>query len=103
MLAQLGVLDASGLLIAGIESARKARGEAMPFERNDADLEEEREAKPAALPGVDDGSHFTFSEWRVVAMAPKLAVFRREPCAKKSSVLKRVDVTRIQFEIFCIS
>jgi carboxymethylenebutenolidase len=30
MLAQLGVLDASGLPIAGIESARKARGEAIP-------------------------------------------------------------------------
>jgi carboxymethylenebutenolidase len=30
MLAQLGALDANGLPIAGIESARKARGEAVP-------------------------------------------------------------------------
>jgi len=30
MLAQLGVLDTKGLPVAGIESARKARGEPMP-------------------------------------------------------------------------
>ncbi len=103
MLAPLGVLDASGLLIGGIESARKARGERYRFNAMMPIWKKTERQNLAHRQVLMTNQNFTFSEWRVVAMAPKLAVFRREPCAKKSSVLKRVDVTRIQFEIFCIS
>ena len=87
MLAEFGVLDANGLPIAGIESARKARGEVVPSNAM-MPTWKNSEGKGLAHRNVLMTNHnFTFSEWSVVAMAPKRALFGREPCAKKSCVL----------------
>jgi hypothetical protein len=73
--------------MAGIESARKARGEAIPSNAMMPTWKNNEGKRLAHRHVLMTDHNFTFSEWSVVAMAPKLAVFRREPCAKKSCVL----------------